>query len=119
MWAKDQFKDRQKTSYIKQNRKQRKSEAIIEANEDQVETLSVTNEVALPIHINRTQFKYKDVLVPWKLKNTTDSSRNTFLRFYHVFEENELEDLCLSIDNVVIIKSYYDEGNWCVLIRKE
>lgn len=118
VWAKDQCKDRQKSSYIKQDRKHRRAE-VVSAVDDHFERVAVPTEVILPVHVNRTQFKYKDVLVPWKLKNNNESNENTFLRYYHVFEENELENLCLKINNAVILKSYYDQGNWCVLIRKE
>lgn len=120
VWAKDQLKDKQKTSYIKQDRKNRKAEEIVSPVNDTFERVSIPNEVVLPIHVNRTQFKYKDILVPWKLKNVdSEISESTFLRYYHVFEENELEKLCSKISNIVVVKYYYDQGNWCALIKKE
>ena len=95
----------------------------------------------LPIHRNRTNFEHTDLLVPWKrvsydkkyslgsvgdseteipMKNNnlqykeklvhTDQSQ-TFHRFYHVFEEGELERLILSIPNLQVEESYYDQGN--------
>lgn len=118
VWAKDQFKDKEKTSYIKQDRKHRKTETEITSVEDKFENLPISN-VVLPVHVNRTQFKHVDVLVPWKLKNVdSEENDNTFLRFYHVFEENELQILCNKIKNIVVIKNYYDQGNWCVIIEK-
>lgn len=120
VWAKDQLKDQKKSSYIKQDRKNRKVEEIVPPVNDTFEKVSVPNDVVLPVHVNRTQFKYKDVLVPWKLKNVdTEISENTFLRYYHVFEENELAKLCSRINNIAILKHYYDQGNWCALIKKE
>lgn len=70
--------------------------------------------IELPIHVNRNNFKASDVLVPWKLKD----DNKTFLRFYHVFEEHELEKMCQEIDNIDIVRSYYDQGNWCILFRR-
>ncbi|KAG7166526.1 alkylated DNA repair protein alkB homolog 8-like [Homarus americanus] len=40
-----------------------------------------------------------------------------FHRFYHVFKQGELEALCTRL-NVNIVKSYYDEGNWCIIFEK-
>lgn len=78
--------------------------------------------VNLPVHENRTQFQHKDLLVPWKLRGVkeeklADKPESTLLRFYHVFEEGELEQLCVS-SNLIVEKSFYDEGNWCVVCNK-
>ncbi|XP_045603225.1 alkylated DNA repair protein alkB homolog 8 isoform X2 [Procambarus clarkii] len=40
-----------------------------------------------------------------------------FHRYYHVFKQGELENLCSHL-NVNVIKSYYDEGNWCIIFEK-
>ena len=55
-----------------------------------------------------------------KSRNQAIQNENstTFHRFYHVFEEYELENLILSVPNLVILKSYYDQGNWCVIFKK-
>lgn len=115
MWAKDQNRNKQKSSYLKQDRKNRKGELI--ATEQSLDRISITDDMTLPVHSNRTQFQHQDMLVPWKLKNT-ESNEKQFLRFYHVFEEGELEELCSRLGNVDIVNSYYDQGNWCVLIKK-
>ncbi|XP_057661994.1 alkylated DNA repair protein alkB homolog 8 [Diorhabda carinulata] len=116
VWAKDQCKNQGRTTYIKQDRKNRKENSNI-VTEYNNEMIQISEKVSLPIHINRTQFKHDDMLVPWKLKRNKENDR-TFLRFYHVFVENELDNLCKKIKNVVITKSYYDQGNWCVIINK-
>ncbi|PVD34929.1 hypothetical protein C0Q70_06210 [Pomacea canaliculata] len=83
----------------------------------------------LQVHINRTDFKSQDVLVPWQLQKArvkkgqqeltnSTSSHETLHRFYHVFEEGELEKLCAGVNGCIIEKSYYDQGNWCVVLRK-
>lgn len=41
-----------------------------------------------------------------------------FHRYYHVFRQGELEALCGSIEGLKVVKSYYDEGNWCVIFEK-
>nr|XP_023020411.1 alkylated DNA repair protein alkB homolog 8 isoform X1 [Leptinotarsa decemlineata] len=117
VWAKDQHKGKQKSAYIMQDRKNRVAEQEILFNEVN-EEVPISDRVTLPIHVNRTQFKHKDVLVPWKLKSD-NKLQDTFLRFYHVFDEKELENLCRKINSVEIIKSYYDQGNWCIIIEKK
>lgn len=78
----------------------------------------------LEVHINRTEFKQQDVLVPWQLKNkhlnqtAQEESPNTFHRFYHVFQKGELENLCKSTGLCEVIDSYYDQGNWAVILEK-
>ena len=69
----------------------------------------------LVIHKNRTAFEAQDVLVPWKCRD----SGKTFLRYYHVFVENELSRLCQEVRGVTIIQELYDQGNWCLIFRKE
>lgn len=44
-------------------------------------------------------------------------------RFYHVFKHGELEMLideaAKSINGIRILHSFYDHGNWCVIVQKE
>lgn len=42
----------------------------------------------------------------------------TFHRFYHVFKKGELEALCRMVGGSEICESYYDEGNWCIILKK-
>lgn len=136
VWAKNQAL-KSKSSYLLQNRNNRTdhecagenafaekcAQRTVSGNVDESGQSVKTN---LPIHTNRTQFEHTDILVPWKLKNPKSGDKNgacdqhstTFLRFYHVFEENELEQLCRHFENVSIEKSYYDQGNWCVIFQK-
>ncbi|NWY52574.1 ALKB8 protein, partial [Chionis minor] len=91
----------------------------------------------LPIHTNRTSFHSQDLLVPWHLKGGTKKKVQSgdtvlfpagskesqelspvFHRYYHVFCEGELEAACRSLDCVRVQKSYYDQGNWCVVLEK-
>ncbi|NWX20414.1 ALKB8 protein, partial [Aegotheles bennettii] len=91
----------------------------------------------LPVHTNRTSFHSQDLLVPWHLKGGTKKKGEgvdtvlfaggskesqelspVFHRYYHVFCEGELEAACSSLDCVRVQKSYYDQGNWCVVLEK-
>lgn len=112
VWAKNQEANNKMSTYLLQNKQNNQNEEQTENNE------IVDNLSALPVHTNRTQFKHKDILVPWKLK-TKKIEDKTFLRFYHVFDENELETLCSEIKTISVAKSYYDQGNWCVIFEKK
>lgn len=133
VWAKNQALQ-SKSSYLLQNKRNHR-ESVDEIDLNRMENKSnkenaieknQLNQSTLPIHTNRTEFEHTDILVPWKLKNSKRAGINgscdqhsaTFLRFYHVFEENELEKLCKQIESISIVKSYYDQGNWCVILQK-
>ena len=126
VWAKNQKQNEKSSSYLKQRKTKRRSfDNVDPGNVEHSVRLGscLENEVSLPIHINQTQFKHEDVLVPWKLnKSAADESKSvnpTFLRYYHVFEEGELENLCRCVNGIEIVDSYYDQGNWCVKFRKQ
>ncbi|CAO2636252.1 Alkylated DNA repair protein alkB homolog 8 [Lemmus lemmus] len=86
----------------------------------------------LPVHTNRTSFHSQDVLVPWHLKRNPVKDKAVepfglagcsdpcpvFHRYYHVFCNGELEASCQALGDVSILQSYYDEGNWCVVLQK-
>ncbi|XP_014783678.1 alkylated DNA repair protein alkB homolog 8 isoform X1 [Octopus bimaculoides] len=93
------------------------------ANSDNVE--SAEEPLKLAVHVNRTSFKQQDLLLPWtkKVKKTSTKAdscndNSVLYRYYHVFQDGELVDLCQNIDNVDILQYYYDEGNWCVVLKK-
>jgi len=73
-----------------------------------------TGSYGLCVHTPRTQFRQQDVLVPWKLKDTGQE----FRRFYHVFEEGELEAL-VARAGLTVESSYWDQGNWCCVVVKD
>lgn len=134
VWAKNQALQ-SKSSYLLQNKRNHKENSD-EADAKYIEEKAIDKnpidetgergQSSLPIHTNRTEFEHNDILVPWKLKNSkqceksgvNDQHPTTFLRFYHVFEEGELEQLFHQFTNVSIVKSYYDQGNWCVIFQK-
>ncbi|XP_008307998.1 alkylated DNA repair protein alkB homolog 8 [Cynoglossus semilaevis] len=42
-----------------------------------------------------------------------------FHRYYHVFQQGELEQLCGQVMGAKVRSSYHDQGNWCVILEKE
>lgn len=85
------------------------------------------------VHTNRTAFLSQDLLVPWHLKGNKDKTKEAasgstevpvektnqgpvFHRYYHVFQQGELEELCVM--GVKVLRSYHDQGNWCVEMEK-
>ena len=72
--------------------------------------------VTLPVHVNRTEFQEQDVLVPWHMKDVR--STQVFHRYYHVFRQGELEQLCSRLEGCAVSGSYYDQGNWCIVLSK-
>ena len=77
------------------------------------------SKITLPVHANRTNFKHNDLLVPWKTRQNA-----SFHRFYHVFQQGELETLLNEAlgqpeEFFHIEALYYDQGNWCVSFQKK
>ncbi|XP_028025903.1 alkylated DNA repair protein alkB homolog 8 [Bombyx mandarina] len=105
VWAKDQTK----SSYLSRTRA-----PLLDRHK-----LTVGG-IHLPVHENRTQFQHKDLLVPWNLRSKAPPLQQpdtTFLRYYHVFDEGELDQLCRDA-RLAIVRSFYEEGNWCVVCMK-
>jgi len=113
VWAREQNKDDAMSSYLKQNKKNFKSKKC-----DEKEVSNRLGEFGLPVHVNRTQFQHQDVLVPWKTKSQNKEEDKEWKRFYHVFEEGELESLIAEVDQLKLVESYYDQGNWCCSFQK-
>jgi len=137
VWAVEQEKDNVKSKYLRQS----KTSASIDSELGVSPTAGdIPN---LPIHINGTAFKAQDVLVPWHLKKNpkvaehrdeelmADSStaaateepsgvKNPQIlhRYYHTFVSGELQRLCELVAGVQVVDSYYDQGNWCVIIER-
>lgn len=138
VWAVEQEKNNVKSKYLRSS----KTDAC--ANSP-FTVLPVTSEIAsLPVHINGTAFKAQDMLVPWHMrKNTAEEGgrkRNSEMadsrtaatndestalteteilhRYYHTFVSGELERLCQQVAGIRLVNSYYDQGNWCVVIER-
>ncbi|GIY66674.1 alkylated DNA repair protein alkB homolog 8 [Caerostris extrusa] len=101
VWAFEQ----NQTKYLKQN----------SSNDNPCQHVKISDTTSLPIHVNRTNFEQQDILVPWK--KISKESHNVHHRFYHVFVKGELESLVQKC-GAQIESSYYDDGNWCVILIK-
>uniref|UniRef100_H2Y735 Fe2OG dioxygenase domain-containing protein n=1 Tax=Ciona savignyi TaxID=51511 RepID=H2Y735_CIOSA len=107
-WAIEQTCNNVKSKYLKEDLADDISKVEIEPSQPR-----------LAVHVNRTNFKQQDLLVPWKSRNfKSNGDESTYYRYYHVFKEGELEDLCRSIAGCEVLHSYHDNGNWCVVISK-
>ena len=125
-WAQEQEKDSVPSTYLKPQKSddvEIKTEKEPESSLVQCEKSDSKFPLVLPVHKNRTNFEHSDLLVPWKTKGANEPVESkTFLRYYHVFREGELEDIILESDKlstkIKIEESYYDQGNWCVILLK-
>lgn len=108
VWAKDQNRNSKLSNYLKYNTNKKN-----ENENDECIVQRIDQNLLLPIHRNRTEFTHSDMLVPWKKR-----SGDNFFRYYHLFEEKELSELCSEIPLVSIKNTYYDQGNWCIILEK-
>uniref|UniRef100_A0A3B5ASM3 tRNA (carboxymethyluridine(34)-5-O)-methyltransferase n=1 Tax=Stegastes partitus TaxID=144197 RepID=A0A3B5ASM3_9TELE len=88
--------------------------------------VSKVSDGKLSVHTNRTAFNTQDLLVPWHLKEgkkredeESGDSAPVFHRYYHVFQQGELEQLCGQVAGVTVQSSYHDQGNWCIILEKD
>ncbi|CEF63669.1 Alkylated DNA repair protein alkB homolog 8 [Strongyloides ratti] len=95
----------QKGSRYEIMRSNKIDEEIIDNKEDESDDI-------LRIHSGK-QFKQQDMLVPWK-----KDGDNQFLRYYHVFVENELENLIHSVEGLKVQECILEQGNWIVIFEK-
>ncbi|CDQ81421.1 unnamed protein product [Oncorhynchus mykiss] len=143
VWAVEQEYNKQKSKYLKETRQQGPTRDSTDHNNQESKTQDLSgiatdctkvhreteSPAKLSVHINRTAFNSQDLLVPWHLKgskNTLDPPTEAqapapspvFHRYYHVFQKGELEELCVRVRGVAIQRSYHDQGNWCVILKK-
>ncbi|VVU95604.1 Methyltransferase domain [seawater metagenome] len=64
---------------------------------------------------SKFDFREQDLLVPFKDKVTREVLGE---RYYHMFREDELQELINEIDNVEILEKFYEKGNWGIIIQK-
>ena len=66
---------------------------------------------------SRFNFQDQDLLIPFKDKRT---GNNLGDRFYHVFKKGELDEIINNFSkNIIIINSFYEKGNWGIIIEKK
>ncbi|XP_026155209.1 alkylated DNA repair protein alkB homolog 8 [Mastacembelus armatus] len=52
-------------------------------------------------------------------RNSENNAAPVFHRYYHVFQQGELEQLCGQVAGAKVLSSYHDQGNWCVILEKD
>ncbi|XP_016147888.1 alkylated DNA repair protein alkB homolog 8 isoform X4 [Sinocyclocheilus grahami] len=134
VWAMEQEYNNQKSKYLKEGT----TGASVEKMSSDMKCTEEQNvtQPRIHIHTNRTAFLSQDLLVPWHLKCNVDKNKgagsgstngpleNTsqgpvFHRYYHVFQQGELEEMCCcGVTGVKVLRSYHDQGNWCVELEK-
>lgn len=60
-----------------------------------------------------------DVLHKEEVETNPSEFGKTFHRYYHVFQSGELEYLCSLVSSLTVVRSYYDQGNWCVVVERK
>lgn len=63
---------------------------------------------------SRTQFTEQENLIEFKNPEQTMKE----YRYYHVFKKKELDNMLKSIPNIKIVKSFWEVGNWVMIIEK-
>ncbi|KAK0422550.1 hypothetical protein QR680_007635 [Steinernema hermaphroditum] len=98
VWSMDQ-----KKSFFQEYREKRDLDGEDKATTDGGERLLVHS---------GSVFKQSDMLVPWQ-----DGSGTQYLRYYHLFQECELEGLVESAGGLRVNSSINEQGNWIMLTR--
>jgi alkylated DNA repair protein alkB family protein 8 len=125
VWAKEQKLNSQESFYISKKGGKESEETNEPTNTD-------TN-----VHNFGKEFRKSDLFVSWRYNPKTGknekrvskrensenadekaSSQQVFLRYYHIFENSELEALFDHVSNARIVESFYEQGNWCVIFEK-
>ncbi|VDL60670.1 unnamed protein product [Hymenolepis diminuta] len=105
VWAKDQCWKAQPVGYVKKE--------VYEENI--LDTSVVPGGSVLPVQKPRTPFVASDVLLPW---GSVRNKGEMVVRFYHLFEEGELEKLISLVPSLKLIECLYERGNWSAIVQK-
>lgn len=58
-----------------------------------------------------------DFFVTWTKVNMT-GEKCVSKRYYHLFSENEIDELVLRLNGIKLINKFYEADNWCFIIEK-
>ncbi len=130
VWAQEQKLNNQESYYVKPKKSNKKEQAAsfrvdkteIENTLDEKIDSNITTTPVL--HDYGKPFEKQDLFVTWHYKKMNEKKsydnvdENVYLRFYHVFINGELEELFKSIPNAKIVRSFYEQGNWCCIFEK-
>lgn len=138
VWAKEQkYKDKESFYISSKNSKSTADAGKIPKQKIKIPETSEEKKNNPLCHKFGKEFQKQDLFVAWNYSNTGQkkSKKNkaeievnsedvkpaeekVFLRFYHVFENQELENLFSHVPNARVIESYYEQGNWCAIFQK-
>ena len=138
VWAKEQkYKDKESFYISSKNSKSTADAGKIPKQKIKIPETSEEKKNNPLCHKFGKEFQKQDLFVTWNYSNTGQkkSKKNkaeievnsedvkpaeekVFLRFYHVFENQELENLFSHVPNARVIESYYEQGNWCAIFQK-
>ena len=148
VWAKEQkYKDKESFYISKKNAGKscnENSKKILKQQKIKIPESTAKHESNPLCHKFGKEFQKQDLFVAWHYSNSaTKKSKNeiivqeefnatksqsvdsdakeqekVFLRFYHVFENKELEELLNQIPNIRVVDSFYEQGNWCAVFEK-
>ncbi|VDO05035.1 unnamed protein product [Rodentolepis nana] len=105
VWAKDQSWKGQCATYVKKS----------DLEENVLDGKVIPGGGILPVQKPRTPFVAPDILLPWKAAKQEDE---ILVRYYHLFEEGELEKLIASVPSLELIECVYEQGNWSAIVQK-
>lgn len=145
VWAKEQkYKDKASFYISKKDAKATADAGKIPKQKIKIPETSEEKESNPLCHKFGKEFQKQDLFVAWNYSNTgqkksknnkneckssaennsevvTDEKKSedkVFLRFYHVFENQELENLFNHVPNARVVESFYEQGNWCAIFQK-
>lgn len=136
VWAKEQKYKEKESFYV--SKKGNKTDESSSKAPQKVKIPESTNESSPMCHKFGNEFQKQDLFVAWHYSNKTGKKtkkqikdedeavesedkkkeEKVFLRFYHVFQNKELEELFVKIPNAKVLESYYEQGNWCAIFEK-
>ncbi|EUB59584.1 Alkylated DNA repair protein AlkB [Echinococcus granulosus] len=113
VWAKDQHWKGQTMAYV-QSRKPDCAKGIVMTN------AAVPGGGVMPVQKSRAPFVAADILLPWNAskKKAETATEVAVMRYYHVFEASELENLIAEVSCLELVESVYEQGNWSTIVRK-
>lgn len=72
-------------------------------------------------------FEGSDMLVPWHYRTKKEGADSdhilgdpiaVYKRYYHIYNQGELEEELRNVPGIHIIKSYFAHQNWCAIIQR-
>ena len=63
---------------------------------------------------SKTQFTKQENLIEFKNPQKTMKE----YRYYYVFKKNELDNMVKTFQDIKIVKSFWEVGNWVMIIEK-